>query len=85
MTDRQKHDPNRPDSTPDTRQRTDAEVDSDEKVVPQGSQMEEEQEQVRDRDEGDGIDDQAQIYQEAQKESEEVRRSGRKQKGEPIP
>lgn len=81
MTDREKHDPNRPDSTADTPERTEAEVDPEEEETPQGAEMDEDQEQT----EGDQISEDARRYINAEEEAKEVRRSGRKEKGEPIP
>lgn len=81
MTDRDKHDPNRPESTPDTPKRDEAEVDQEEKVTPQGAEMDE----VQERAEGDQIAEDTQRYLDAEEVAQEVRRSGRKEKDDPSP
>lgn len=74
-------DPNRPDSTADTRKRDGAEVDQEEKETPQGAEMDEDQQQ----NEGDQITEDARRYINAEEAAQEVRRSGRKAKGDSIP
>lgn len=81
MTGHQTHDPNRPDSTADTPKRDESEVDQEEKKTPQGAEMDEDQEHP----EGDPIAEDAQRYLDAEEAAQKVRRSGRKDKGEPIP